>query len=217
MEKLLKDYYTKNKIFLEVTAFLLVISGLFLNIPDTEGTVGKSLQQLKFFSLVLSSSALFYLLYRSVSFFIAPLIEKALEVGNRDGGTVEDLQKRVQFLLAIIAGMAFIAFMTALFAVNLLIYVVFSFPREFLFLSITIGSNLVLIFFSSKLKYFLWARTPNLAIFFVFTVSFLLAVGVPLGVYILLYLKLGLFSFSSVMLLFLVVGLSCVVSYRLKS
>ncbi len=188
MKKLLENFYNDNKAAFEIAGILLIITGLILNIPATNGWVGKSLNQLEFFLLLASDIAVIYLLIITLQSFLLPFLEKEDE--STDQQTVHGLKKTIKFLLQKILVATFFILIGFLFAFNLVIYLIFSHPRESIFLAITLFCYLLILKFSVRFSIPTRPLSERWHTHLWTIFLFLFSIGIPIISYFFLYLDL---------------------------
>ena len=128
MKKFLEDFYNNNKPDFEITAVVFVITTLSFSIPSANGLLlSKSIEQIKFFLLLTSCILIIRLVFKAMEIVSTSVLQK-----NQDPN-----ESSILFLIL----SSIIAF---LFTVNLIIYLLFSFPKESYFLAISSISYLLL-------------------------------------------------------------------------
>lgn len=133
MNKEIKYFYDSEKPLVEVTSFLLVITGIFLNLQSENILITTSLRQIKFLLLSLSLISLIYLIKQVFVFFILPIRENTSTLLYNPAE--EPLIKLKNTSRAIVL-ITFFTIISSLFSANLLIYLFLSYPMESLFLGV---------------------------------------------------------------------------------
>ncbi|MDQ5948954.1 MAG: hypothetical protein QG589_79 [Patescibacteria group bacterium] len=141
MKEYIKKFHLENKEIIDVTTVVFVITGLVLNINPENQLRKISIGQVDFFLLSLSIILLIYLLYQSFIFFIQPLLNTGLQSNQIDPH--KKLKEEIFNITKILLPILFIFLLILLFVINLIVYLILTFPRESLFLVASVFSYLL--------------------------------------------------------------------------
>ena len=177
MNKTLEKFYTENKAILDITAILLVASGLVLNINSGDGFSSISLNQVKFLLLASTIFFLSSLIWRAYAFFMSPY----LNLNNAETALIIIKKLNVTFFFLLIV---------ILFTANLLVYLIISYLKEFEFFAYVIICYSVLYLSHQYLFDRIIKKTMNWFRYMYAFSFFLIWIGIPITAYILtIYLR----------------------------
>jgi len=185
MKEILQSLYLSHKTTFEFSGAVLVIAGLFLNIPNPSSIVGNaSLHYVKFFLLFLACLLVGYLIYvltREILDYILKDTEK-----NDFGSTASDLQKQIDFLVKKLLMAAFLLLITSLILVNLFLFILDTYTTELFFITLVAGTYFIAHKSSKLIEKFSFLGKFSLHLYIFWMIALVLIV--PVGLFIVLYL-----------------------------
>lgn len=177
MNKILEKFYTENKAVLDITAILLVASGLVLNINSGDGFSGISLNQVKFLLLASTIFFLSSLIWRAYAFSLSPY----LGLNNKETDLILIKKLSITFFFLLIA---------TLFTANLLIYLIISYSKIFEFFAYVIVCYSVLYLSHQYLFSSIIKKTMNWFRYIYAFYFVLIWAGIPITAYVfIIYLR----------------------------
>ncbi len=185
MKSRIDIFYTKYHPYFEILAVLLVVSGLIINKQISYDIVGKSIEHLKFLLLSFSSLMLIYILLQFVREVVFPSL---LGVVKKD--TYKNSIELISSLFLVVTALCFFLF-------NLLIYIIFSFPRDSLYLMLLVLWYLFMNLLSRLEIDNLFNGKKFITILFLF--SLLAMLSIPVALYYFLF-----FGFEHSIIVYLV-------------
>lgn len=187
MKEVLQNLYQSHKTSFEFSGAMLIITGLFLNIPSPQSIVGStSLHYVNFFLLFLACIIVGYLIYA----ITRELLDYILDDADRNDfdSTLHGLQKQIDFLVKKVLMATFLILIAVLILVNLFIFIFDVYTIEFLFIILVVISYLIA-YKSSKLIDKM-AALGNFAIYLYVFWMCLLVFFVPITLIVMLYFGL---------------------------
>ena len=178
IQKLIK-FYEKNKSLIEITGFVLIFTGLILNINSAGQFANTSMSHLKFFSL-LTSAVLLTLLF--IGFWLDVVGELL-----KDSNTIDLAKVKGKRDIRTITTITFFSIMLIFFIINLYLYIFLSYSRLFLFVLLLFEFYLFIINFPYKFDRgagFL-RQIYDVSIFLLFLII------LPVGFYLIVFFNIG--------------------------
>ena len=135
MKEILQNLYQSNKVTFEFSGAILVIAGLFLNIPSPSSIMGgTSLHYVQFFLLFLACLIVGYLVYVITREILDYILKDTEE--NNFGGTTSGLQKQIDFLVKKLLMATFLLLVAILILVNLFLFIFDAYTTELFFITL---------------------------------------------------------------------------------